>query len=165
MTALATEAPIRSTKPLPAITHFGPGGKCPQELRDQLASSAGGAVAGANIVMQLADIGVGHGVAESRVESGALYEHPVKRARTTFSYVAIALFGTDEEREALGKAITDVHRHVRNLPGEEVRYTELDPKLQLGVAACIYKGLEDANALRSEEHTSELQSLMRNTYA
>src|SRR3546814_14315479 len=97
--------------------------------------------------MQLADIGVGHGVAESRVESGALYEHPVKRARTTFSYVAIALFGTDEEREALGKAVTDVHRHVRNLPGEEVRYTALDPKLQLWVAACIYKSLAAANAM------------------
>src|SRR3546814_15913101 len=59
MTALATEAPIRSTKPLPAITHFGPGGKGPQELRDQPASSAGGAVAGANIVMQLADLAIG----------------------------------------------------------------------------------------------------------
>lgn len=130
-----------------AITHLGPGRKPPRELRDALAGTGGGAVAGANIVMQLAMLGVGRGVAESRVESGALYEHPIKRARTTFGYVGIALYGTDEEREELARVVTDVHRQVKNLPGEQVRYTALDPKLQLWVAACIYKGLEDAYKL------------------
>lgn len=130
-----------------AITHLGPGKKPPKELRDALAGTGGGAVAGANIVMQLAMLGVGHGVAESRVKTGALYEHPIKRARTTFGYVGIALYGTDEEREALERVVTDVHRQVKNLPGEQVRYTALDPKLQLWVAACIYKGLEDGHRL------------------
>lgn len=130
--------------PLAAVTHLGPDGAYPPELRDLLASTAGTAVAGANIVMQLASLGVGHGVAESRVESGSLYAHPIKRARTTFSYVAVALLGTDEERQEMARVVTEVHRHVRNLPGEEVRYTALDPKLQLWVAACIYKGMEDA---------------------
>lgn len=139
-----------------AITHLGPGGRYPQALRDLLASTAGAAVAGANIVMQLADIGVGHGVAESRVASGSLYAHPIKRARTTFSYVAVALFGTDEEREELSRAVTEVHRHVRNLPGEEVRYTALDPKLQLWVAACIYKGMEDAHTIVHGPPSQEL---------
>jgi uncharacterized protein (DUF2236 family) len=130
-----------------AITHLGPGQKPPKELRDALAGTGGGAVAGANIVMQLAMLGVGHGVAESRVKSGALYERPIKRARTTFGYVGIALYGIDEERAALERVVTDVHRQVKNLPGEAVRYTALDPKLQLWVAACIYKGLEDAYEL------------------
>src|SRR3546814_20986293 len=106
--------------------------------------------------MQLADIGVGHGVAESRVESGALYEHPVKRARTTFSYVAIALFGTDEEREALGKAVTAVPRHVRHLPGAEVRYTAPHPTLHLWVAAGLYTGLADPNPPPTRDPTPPL---------
>ena len=53
--------------------------------------------------MQLAQLPVGRGVAESKVDSGNLYKHPIKRARTTFGYVMIAVFGTDEERAALGR--------------------------------------------------------------
>ncbi len=101
------------------------------------------AAAGANIVMQLALLPVGRGVAESRVPSGSLYEHPIKRARTTFGYVMVALFGTDEERDALGREVTAVHGHVRSRPGDPVAYNASDPKLQLWVAACIYRGLED----------------------
>ncbi len=94
--------------------------------------------------MQLAQLPVGRGVAESKVDSGNLYKHPIKRARTTFGYVMIAVFGTDEERDALAQAVTDVHRQVRSGPGDPVRYNAFDPKLQLWVAACIYKGFEDA---------------------
>ncbi len=154
MTALASpDAP-------PAITQLGPTGEFPRELRDALAGAGGVAVAGANIVMQLALLGVGHGVAESRVHSGALYHRPIKRARTTFGYVAVALFGTDAEREALERVVTDVHRQVRNLPGEAVTYTALDPKLQLWVAACIYKGLEDAYKLIHGEPSQELTDIV-----
>lgn len=37
----------------------------------------------ANVIMELAMPGVGYGVLESRVESGRLDRHPIKRARTT----------------------------------------------------------------------------------
>jgi uncharacterized protein (DUF2236 family) len=125
-----------------AITHLGPDGAVPQELHDLL-TPATLSLAGANIIMQLAQLPVGRGVAESKVDSGNLYKHPIKRARTTFGYVMIAVFGTDEEREVLGAAVTEVHRHVHSGPGDPVRYTALDPKLQLWVAACIYRGFED----------------------
>jgi uncharacterized protein (DUF2236 family) len=128
------------------ITHLGPDGEAPKELHDLL-TPATVSLAGANIVMQLAQLPVGRGVAESKVDSGNLYKHPFKRARTTFGYVLVAVFGTDDERAALADAVTEVHRRVRSGPGEVVRYTALDPKLQLWVAACIYRGLEDGHAL------------------
>ena len=65
------------------ITHLGPDGKVPKELHDLL-TPATVSLAGANIVMQLAQLPVGRGVAESKVDTGSLYKHPVKRGRTTF---------------------------------------------------------------------------------
>jgi uncharacterized protein (DUF2236 family) len=146
----------RSTGP---ITHLGPGGTAPKELHDLL-TPATLSLAGANIIMQLAQLPVGHAVAESKVDSGNLYQHPIKRARTTFGYVMIAVFGTDEERIALGAAVTDVHRHVRSAPGEAVRYSALDPKLQLWVAACLYRGIEDSYAALYGPAPAELRELI-----
>lgn len=127
------------------ITHLGPHGVVPKELHDLL-TPATVSLAGANIIMQLAQLPVGHGVAESKIDSGNLYKHPIKRGRTTFGYVMVAVFGTDEERATLADAVTAVHRQVRSGAGDAVRYTALDPKLQLWVAACIYRGLEDGYA-------------------
>ena len=152
-TALETDD---STGP---ITHLGPGGKVPKELHDLL-TPVSLSLAGANIIMQLAQLPVGHGVAESKVESGALYMHPIKRARTTFGYVMIAVFGTDDDRVALGAAVTDVHRHVRSDPGEPVRYSALDPKLQLWVAACMYRGFEESYSVLYGSPPPELLDLM-----
>jgi uncharacterized protein (DUF2236 family) len=131
----------------------------PRELHDLL-TPATLSLAGANVIMQLAQLPVGHGVAESKVDSGNLYKHPMKRARTTFGYVMIAVFGTDEERVALGAAITDVHRQVRSGPGEPVRYSALDPKLQLWVAACMYRGFEDGYAALYGPPPQELLDLI-----
>ncbi len=142
-----------------AITHLGPEGTVPRELHDLL-TPATLSLAGANIIMQLAQLPVGRGVAESKVDSGNLYKHPLKRARTTFGYVMIAIFGTDAEREALGAAVTEVHRHVRSAPGDPVRYTALDPKLQLWVAACIYRGFEDGYSLLYGPPPPDLQDVM-----
>ncbi|MGV3758650.1 MAG: oxygenase MpaB family protein, partial [Actinomycetota bacterium] len=150
----STPAPSRPH----AVTHLR-GERAPEVLADVLAG-AGGLVAGANIVMQLANLKVGHGVAESRVDSGALYKHPIKRARTTFGYVGIALFGTDEEREVLAHEVTEIHKRVKNLPGESVRYTALDPELQLWVAACIYKGMEDAHRIIHGPPSPELLEVL-----
>ena len=47
----------------------------------------------ANVIVQLARPGVGYGVMESRVESGRVGLHPIKRARTTFTYLAVATGG------------------------------------------------------------------------
>ena len=55
----------------------------------------------ANIIMQLSRPGVGHGVVESPVDSGKATLHPIKRARTTFTYLAVALLGSDEDRTAV----------------------------------------------------------------
>jgi uncharacterized protein (DUF2236 family) len=128
------------------ITHLGPDGKVPKELHDLL-TPATVSLAGANIIMQLAQLPIGRAVVESTVDSGNLYKHPIKRARTTFGYVMIAIFGTDDERQALAHAVTEVHRGVRSGPDDPVRYTALDPRLQLWVAACIYRGIEDGYEL------------------
>src|SRR3712207_8541888 len=52
----------------------------------------------ANVIMQLARPGVGYGVLESRVESGRVDLHPIKRARTTFTYLAVASRGTEDRK-------------------------------------------------------------------
>jgi uncharacterized protein (DUF2236 family) len=105
-------------------------------------SGFAGAVGGANIVMQLSRLPIGHGVLESKVDSGAVTEHPVKRARTTLGYVTIALFGTDHERAVMRDEVNRQHRMVRSTG--PVAYNAFDPELQLCVAACMYRGVVDA---------------------
>jgi uncharacterized protein (DUF2236 family) len=94
----------------------------------------------ANVIMELSRPGVGHGVAESRVESGRIDRHPIKRARTTFTYIAVANAGTDEQKAAYRRAVNRSHAQVYSRPGDPVKYNAFDPELQLWVAACIYKG-------------------------
>ncbi|MHB1088465.1 MAG: oxygenase MpaB family protein [Acidimicrobiales bacterium] len=102
------------------------------------------APAGANVIMQLSQLGVGHGVVESRVVSGSLHRHPIKRTRTTLSYIMIAGFGTSDERAAIRTAVNAQHRQVQSLPSDRVRYNAFDPALQLWVAACMYQGVLDS---------------------
>src|SRR4051812_6316944 len=66
----------------------------------------------ANVIMELAQPEVGHGVRESRVESGRVDRHPVKRARTTFTYVAVALEGSETQRAAYRNAVNKQHAQV-----------------------------------------------------
>lgn len=101
------------------------------------------ALAGANVVMQLSMLPVGHGVAKSTVDSGRIDKHPVKRLRTTLSYVAIAALGTDDERDAMRREVNRSHRAVRSGPDDPVAYNAFDVDLQLWVAACLYRGVED----------------------
>ncbi|MGN6721084.1 MAG: oxygenase MpaB family protein [Marmoricola sp.] len=119
---------------------------------------AGLSASGANIVMQLAMPGVGHGVAASTVTSGQLFKHPIKRGRTTFTYLAVSLLGTEEEQGAYRAAVNESHRAVRSKPGDPVEYNAFDPELQLWVAACLYRGLADNMAWLSPdryEHDKE----------
>lgn len=99
--------------------------------------------AGANIIMQLALPAVGHGVAESRVESGSVLLHPLKRARTTFTYLAVAMLGSTEEKLAYRRAVNSAHRYVHSTEESPVKYNAFDPELQLWVAACLYWGFVD----------------------
>ncbi|MEV6556047.1 oxygenase MpaB family protein [Nocardia sp. NPDC051756] len=103
--------------------------------------------AAANVAMQMARPGVGYGVAESKVESGSLMQHPWKRARTTTQYLAVAILGTDEERLAYREAVNVAHRQVHSAPGAPVKYNAFDRNLQLWVAACLYIGFEDTYQL------------------
>lgn len=97
----------------------------------------------ANVIMQLSLPGVGHGVQESRVDSGNVYRHPFKRARTTGTYLAVATVGSAADRELYREAVDKVHRQVRSTPASPVRYNAFDPKLQLWVAACLYRYFVD----------------------
>ena len=101
----------------------------------------------ANVIMQLGHPGVGYGVKESRVESGRIDRHPVKRARTTFTYLAVATRGSDEQKKAYRKAVTAAHAQVRSTADSPVKYNALDPDLQLWVAACLYKGGVDVRRM------------------
>jgi uncharacterized protein (DUF2236 family) len=94
----------------------------------------------ANVIMQLARPGVGYGVVESRVESGRVDLHPIKRARTTFTYLAVAMAGTDAQKAAFRRAVNRAHAEVYSTPDSPVEYNAFDPDLQLWVAACLYKG-------------------------
>ena len=113
------------------------------------------APAGANVILQLSQLPIGRGVVESTVESGSLYRHPVKRTRTTLSYIAIALWGTDDERLVVRAEVNRQHRHVRSSEDSPVDYDAFDPELQLWVAACMYRGVEDAVTFLYGPQTAE----------
>ncbi|MEU3269717.1 oxygenase MpaB family protein [Saccharomonospora sp. NPDC006951] len=115
----------------------------PAVTRDDAVIGAGLLAGGANIIMQLARPAVGYGVVESKVEDGNVFRHPVKRTRTTLTYLAVAMLGTDEERAAYRRAVTKQHVQVRSTESSPVSYNAMDPGLQLWVAACLYKGFED----------------------
>jgi uncharacterized protein (DUF2236 family) len=97
----------------------------------------------ANVIMQLAQPGVGYGVLESRVESGRVDRHPIKRARTTFTYLAVATNGSDEQKAAFRRAVNRAHAQVYSTDDSPVAYNAFDPDLQLWVGACLYKGAVD----------------------
>lgn len=119
----------------------------PFDIADQMAGPAGMLGAAANVVLQLGSPGVGYGVVESRVDSGNVLLHPWKRLRTTITYLVVALFGSDADRERYRQAVNKVHARVRSTPESPVAYNAFDPALQLWVAACLYVGFRDARVL------------------
>ncbi len=111
-----------------------------------------------NVIMQLSAPGVGYGVLESPVDSGNVYKHPFKRARTTGTYLAAATIGTDADRKLIRSAIGTAHAQVRSTASSPVSYHAFDPKLQLWVAACLYKGAVDIYRIfvgEMDEETAE----------
>ncbi|MBJ7331270.1 MAG: DUF2236 domain-containing protein [Solirubrobacteraceae bacterium] len=135
--ATATRSPATGT-PTPTLIDE----PLPREVADTLngfALLAGGA----NVIMQLSQLPIGHGVALSKVESGRVDLHPFKRLRTTASFLAISMTGSVEDRIGLRREIGRAHVQVRSEPGDAVQYSAFDSELQLWVASCLYYGIED----------------------
>ncbi|SDU80663.1 Uncharacterized conserved protein, DUF2236 family [Gordonia westfalica] len=105
--------------------------------------SMGQTMSTTNVIMQLANPAVGYGVARSKVENGRLDKHPVKRARTTASYLAVAAMGNADDRRRYRQAVNGQHAQVRSDSDSPVEYNAMNPDLQLWVAACLYFGWED----------------------
>ena len=101
----------------------------------------------ANVIMQLARPGVGYGVLESRVDSGRVDLHPIKRARTTFTYLAVSTNGTEAQQAAFRRAVNRAHAQVYSLDSSPVSYHAFDKDLQLWVGACLYQGVVDVYRL------------------
>jgi uncharacterized protein (DUF2236 family) len=101
----------------------------------------------ANAVMQLALPGVGYGVLESKVEGSQVMRHPFRRVRNTITYLSVALMGSDGERAYFRRQVNRAHAQVRSGADSPVRYNAFDPRLQLWVAACLYRGGMDVYTL------------------
>nr|WP_277915658.1 oxygenase MpaB family protein [Rhodococcus pyridinivorans] len=82
-------------------------------------------------------LGVGQGVVDSTVDTGRADLHPVKRALTTGTYLAVAVFGTEADRDFVRKSVRKIHARITSSPGAEVRYSANSPALQLWVAVCL----------------------------
>jgi uncharacterized protein (DUF2236 family) len=117
------------------------------DIRRRLVSGLALASAGANVIMQLSRLPIGHAIVESQVESGSLRHHPLKRTRTTLAFIMVALFGTDDERAVMRREINGQHRLVHSDHESTVTYDALDPELQLWVAACMFRGVIDTVSL------------------
>ena len=125
-------------------------------------SSLGTTSGVANIIQQLALPPVGEGVSESRVVSGSPRRYPVKRARTTGQYLALAVAGNDEDRAAMRAAVAEVHRHVRSGEHSPVAYNANAADLQLWVAACLFRFFVDQHVLLyGDLSRTELDTLVR----
>ncbi len=97
----------------------------------------------ANVVMQLARPAVGYGVTESKVDGGQVMRHPFRRVRNTVTYLSVALIGTEEERAFYRRQVSRTHARICSDADSPVSYNAFDPRLQLWVAACLYRGCLD----------------------
>lgn len=133
---------MTTASPTPASPAVAPASEVPHELLRGL-SHVGLLAAATNVIMQLSRPQVGYGVVESKVDSGNLYKHPIKRTRTTLTYIAVATLGSEEDKQVYRKAVNRSHAQVHSGPDSPVQYNAFDKELQLWVAACLYKGFED----------------------
>jgi uncharacterized protein (DUF2236 family) len=131
------------------------------DLRRLLISGLALAPAGANVIMQLSRLPIGHAIVESNVESGSLRKHPIKRTRTTLAYIMIALFGTEHERAVMRREVNAQHHLVRSDSESVIAYDAHDPELQLWVAACMFRGVIDTvTQLRGPVEDEEFATLL-----
>lgn len=130
-------------------------------LAEEMSPWLSPAYGAANVVMQLANPGVAYGVMESKVDSGNLYKHPFKRARTTFTYIAVAIAGNANDRKVYRDAVNAAHVQVRSGPQSPVRYNAFDPALQLWVASCMAAVFEDTRKLRGGRSRRDPEAVHR----
>jgi len=143
--------------PRPATSRRRP----PRELRDLL-TTVGLTNGVANIIMQLSLPPVGHGVSESRVGSGSPRRYPLKRARTTGQYLALAVMGSEDDRDVMRTAIAGVHNHVHSTEQSPVRYSGNSRELQVWVAMCLFRFFLDQYTLvHGELDEATLDELVR----
>lgn len=135
---LLKEVTLRAERPARAAPDF--------DVRD-LVNGVALLASTANVVMQLARPEVGYGVLESTVEPSQLMRHPLRRLRTTLTYLSVVFLGTDKERAAYRCQVNRAHASVHSTAHSPVRYSALDPQLQLWVAACLYRGVMDIHAM------------------
>lgn len=128
---------------LPVADSTGPGDQPDFDMAEYIDGFAAFLGGTANVIMQLSTRPVGYGVLESTVDSGKVMLHPIKRLRTTLTYLSVATLGSEADRTAYRAAINVSHRAVRSTDASPVRYHAFDPKLQLWVAACLYWGAKD----------------------
>lgn len=152
----------RTDLPLPPWSaHRRPHGPAPRRLRDTM-TTVGTSSSVANIIMQLSLPAVGEGVSESRVVSGSPRRRPVKRGRTTMTYLALATMGTEDDRTAMRREIARVHAQVRSTPDSPVAYNANAADLQLWVAACLFRYfLDQYRLLYGEMPRDALDDLTR----
>ncbi|MFF0488416.1 oxygenase MpaB family protein [Nocardia sp. NPDC004068] len=131
------------SRPAQSLRQPGPAEPEPRRGRRYMSGPAALLGGPANVIMQLSHPPVGRGVIESRVERGRFDRHPRKRGRTTLTYLAVAMLGTDEDRAIYREAVNSSHRQVRSTADSPVKYNAFDPRLQLWVAACLYRGTVD----------------------
>lgn len=98
------------------------------------------------------------------MHSGNVFLRPIKRTRTTLTYLAVATLGTDEEKRHYRRAVNRQHEQVRSQETSPVSYNAFDPQLQLWVAACLYKGVEDTwRVFRGAPDAESLERVYQNS--
>lgn len=132
-----------------------------QKIRRLLISGVALAPAGANVIMQLSRLPIGHAIAHSSVESGALATHPVKRTRTTLAYIMVALFGTEHERSVISSQVSAQHQRANEGNEGTIAFDTFNPELQRWVAACMHRGvLDSVSLLHGPPDEDELAALL-----
>lgn len=114
------------------------------DLRDYMDGIAAFLAGPANVIIQLGHPSVGYGVVTKPRPEGSVMKHPIKRLRTTFSYLAVAMIGDESDRRHMREAVNFSHRGVRNDPGSTPKFNAFDPSLQLWVAGAIFWGYIDS---------------------
>ncbi len=92
------------------------------DIRRHLSGPAAVLAGTANVVLQLSRPPVGYGAIESQVDNGSAMRHPLKRTRTTFTYLAVALLGDGDDRAAFRRAVDRQHAQVVSTPDSPVPY-------------------------------------------
>lgn len=94
---------------------------------------------GCAILLQLANPGVGHGVAEHSDFSA----RPLNRLTATLTYIYAVVYGTADELAFVRRRVNRAHARVHDDGTGDPAYDAYDPALQLWVAATLYRTATD----------------------